>query len=155
MNPRNLSAKLPRAGLVLALALAALPLAGCVYRVNIPQGNFLEQKTVDQVQVGMTRAHMADPHIVQKIVEGREEDIRPCVGATYCLDRIYQGGMALCIHNPSTGREGEQPHQIAAAAAPRRVVVVGAGPAGLEAARVAALRQALVRPRLKRSLTMS
>ena len=90
--------------------------------------------------VGMTRAHMADPHVVQKIIEGREHDIRPCVGATYCLDRIYQGGMALCIHNPSTGREGEQPHQIAAAAAPRRVVVVGAGPAGLEAARVAALR---------------
>ena len=90
--------------------------------------------------VGMTRAHMADPHVVQKIIEGREHDIRPCVGATYCLDRIYQGGMALCIHNPSTGREGEQPHQIAAADTPRRVVVVGAGPAGLEAARVAALR---------------
>jgi len=35
--------------------------------------------------VGMTRAHMADPHIVQKITEGREDDIRPCVGATYCL----------------------------------------------------------------------
>jgi 2,4-dienoyl-CoA reductase-like NADH-dependent reductase (Old Yellow Enzyme family)/thioredoxin reductase len=90
--------------------------------------------------VGMTRAHMADPHIVRKIIEGREEDIRPCVGATYCLDRIYQGGMALCIHNPSTGREGEQPHAIAPAAAKKKVVVVGAGPAGLEAARVAATR---------------
>ena len=90
--------------------------------------------------VGMTRAHMADPHIVQKIVEGREEDIRPCVGATYCLDRIYQGGMALCIHNPSTGREAEMPHQIAWAVQSRRVVVIGAGPAGLEAARVAAER---------------
>ncbi len=90
--------------------------------------------------VGMTRAHMADPHIVQKIIEGREEDIRPCVGATYCLDRIYQGGMALCIHNPSTGREAEMPHAIAPAATAKRVVVVGAGPAGLEAARVAAER---------------
>jgi 2,4-dienoyl-CoA reductase-like NADH-dependent reductase (Old Yellow Enzyme family)/thioredoxin reductase len=90
--------------------------------------------------VGMTRAHMADPHIVRKIVEGREEDIRPCVGATYCLDRIYQGGMALCIHNPSTGREGEQPHAIAPAPVRKKVVVVGAGPAGLEAARVAATR---------------
>jgi N-methyl-L-proline demethylase len=90
--------------------------------------------------VGMTRAHMADPHVVQKIIEGREQDIRPCVGATYCLDRIYQGGMALCIHNPSTGREAEQPHEIARAAVSRRVVVVGAGPAGLEAARVAAER---------------
>ena len=90
--------------------------------------------------VGMTRAHMADPHIVQKIIAGREQDIRPCVGATYCLDRIYQGGMALCIHNPSTGREGEVPHQIVRAATRRQVVVVGAGPAGLEAARVAATR---------------
>ncbi|OYU41359.1 MAG: N-methylproline demethylase [Pseudorhodobacter sp. PARRP1] len=90
--------------------------------------------------VGMTRAHMADPHVVQKIVEGREDDIRPCVGATYCLDRIYQGGMALCIHNPSTGREETQPHAIKPAATKRQVVVVGAGPAGLEAARVAATR---------------
>ena len=90
--------------------------------------------------VGMTRAHMADPHIVQKIIAGREQDIRPCVGATYCLDRIYQGGMALCIHNPSTGREAELPHEIAPAAVALRVVVVGAGPAGLEAARVAAER---------------
>ncbi|MDB5658914.1 MAG: FAD-binding protein [Cypionkella sp.] len=90
--------------------------------------------------VGMTRAHMADPHIVQKIVEGREDDIRPCVGATYCLDRIYQGGMALCIHNPSTGREESQPHAITPAATKRQVVVIGAGPAGLEAARVAAER---------------
>ena len=90
--------------------------------------------------VGMTRAHMADPHIVRKIMEGREQDIRPCVGATYCLDRIYQGGMALCIHNPATGREEEMPHVIAPAAQAKHVVIVGAGPAGLEAARVAAER---------------
>ena len=90
--------------------------------------------------VGMTRAHMADPHIVRKIMEGREDDIRPCVGATYCLDRIYQGGMALCIHNPATGREETMPHAIAPAVVRRRVVIVGAGPAGLEAARVAAER---------------
>jgi N-methyl-L-proline demethylase len=90
--------------------------------------------------VGMTRAHMADPHIVRKIIEGREEDIRPCVGATYCLDRIYQGGMALCIHNPATGREAEMPHTIAPAEVQKKVVIVGAGPAGLEAARVAAAR---------------
>ncbi len=90
--------------------------------------------------VGMTRAHIADPHIVRKIIEGREDDIRPCVGATYCLDRIYQGGMALCIHNPSSGREETLPHDVEPAATRRRVVIVGAGPAGLEAARVAALR---------------
>lgn len=90
--------------------------------------------------VGMTRAHMADPHLMRKVLEGREDDIRPCVGANYCLDRIYQGGMALCLHNPSTGREIEQPHDIAPAKTPKRVTVVGAGPAGLEAARVAATR---------------
>ena len=90
--------------------------------------------------VGMTRAHMADPHIVAKILAGEEERIRPCVGANYCLDRIYQGGAAFCIHNPATGRELTMPHAVPKAAAARRVVVVGAGPAGLEAARVAALR---------------
>ena len=90
--------------------------------------------------VGMTRAHLADPHLVAKVVEGREDEIRPCVGANYCLDRIYQGGAALCVHNPSTGREGEMPHRIDPAPEKRRVVIVGAGPGGLEAARVAALR---------------
>lgn len=90
--------------------------------------------------VGMTRAHMADPHIVKKIIEGREEEIRPCVGATYCLDRIYAAGEALCIHNPATGRELTMPHEITAAETRKKVVVVGAGPAGLEAARVAAAR---------------
>ncbi|KEJ88960.1 NADH:flavin oxidoreductase [Sulfitobacter donghicola] len=90
--------------------------------------------------VGMTRAHMADPHIVRKIMEGREDDIRPCVGATYCLDRIYQAGDALCIHNAATGRELTMPHTISKAATPKKVVIIGAGPAGLEAARVAAQR---------------
>ncbi|MBO6884930.1 MAG: NADH:flavin oxidoreductase [Marivita sp.] len=90
--------------------------------------------------VGMTRAHMADPHIVKKIIEGREDDIRPCVGATYCLDRIYAAGEALCIHNPATGRELTMPHEITPAATRKKVVIVGAGPAGLEAARVAAER---------------
>ena len=65
--------------------------------------------------VGMTRAHLADPHIVSKIIAGRESDIRPCVGATYCLDRIYEGNDALCIHNPATGREASMPHVIAPA----------------------------------------
>ncbi|CRL51693.1 NADH:flavin oxidoreductase [Pseudomonas sp. URMO17WK12:I11] len=90
--------------------------------------------------VGMTRAHMTDPHIVRKIIEGREDDIRPCVGANYCLDRIYQGGAAYCIHNPATGRETSMPHDIPKAASKRKIVIVGAGVAGLEAARVAAER---------------
>jgi 2,4-dienoyl-CoA reductase-like NADH-dependent reductase (Old Yellow Enzyme family) len=91
--------------------------------------------------VGMTRAHLADPHIAGKVAAGREAAIRPCVGATYCLDRIYEGREALCIHNPATGREATMPHVVARSDGPRRrVVVVGAGPAGLEAARVAAER---------------
>jgi len=90
--------------------------------------------------VGLTRAHMADPHIVRKIIEGREDDIRPCVGANYCLDRIYQGGSAYCIHNAATGRELKMPQQITRAPTRRKVVVVGAGPGGLEAARVACER---------------
>lgn len=91
--------------------------------------------------VGMTRAHMADPNLVRKVMAGREHEIRPCVGANYCLDRIYQGGEALCIHNAATGRELTMPHEIERSPGPRRkVVVVGAGPSGLEAARVAAGR---------------
>lgn len=86
--------------------------------------------------VGMTRAHIADPHIVNKIMSGQEAHIRPCVGATYCLDRIYEGGEALCIHNAATSREADMPHQIEKAPVSRKAVVIGAGPAGLEAARV-------------------
>lgn len=94
--------------------------------------------------VGMTRAHIADPHIVRKIIEGREAEIRPCVGATYCLDRIYEGGEALCIHNAATSREALIPHHLPKAETSRKAVVVGAGPAGLEAARVLAERGHMV-----------
>ena len=91
--------------------------------------------------VGMTRAHIADPHIAGKVAEGREDDVRPCVGATYCLDRIYEGRATTCIHNAATGREATMPHTIPKTAGKQRhVVVVGAGPAGLEAARVSAER---------------
>ncbi len=91
--------------------------------------------------VGMTRALIADPHIVRKTASGAEDSIRPCVGATYCLDRIYEGHEALCIHNPATGREATMPHVVPRSDGPaRKVVVIGAGPAGLEAARVSAER---------------
>lgn len=90
--------------------------------------------------VGMTRAHIADPHILKKLIEGREEDIRPCVGANYCLDRIYQGGLAHCLHNAATGREETMPQVLEKADTAKTIVVVGAGPAGLEAARVASER---------------
>lgn len=90
--------------------------------------------------IAMTRPHMADPHIVKKMVEGRLDDIRPCIGSNFCIDRFYIRGQARCIHNPAMGREKVIPHAFARAATKRKIVVVGAGPAGLEAARVAAER---------------
>ena len=91
--------------------------------------------------VGMTRAHIADPHLVIKIREDKEDQIKQCVGANYCIDRQYNGLDVLCIQNAATSREATMPHVIESSAGPRRkVVVVGAGPAGLEAARVAKLR---------------
>ncbi|MEP7089180.1 MAG: FAD-dependent oxidoreductase [Nocardioidaceae bacterium] len=87
--------------------------------------------------VGMTRPQLADPHLVRKLERGDEDRIRPCVGANYCLDAIYDSGDAKCIHNPATGREQTLVHTITPRSAPpRKAVVVGAGPAGLEAARV-------------------
>ena len=98
----------------------------------------IEDGHVDMV--GMTRALISDPHFVNKLREGREDDIRLCVGAVYCIDRVLQARDTLCIQNPSTGREAALPHALAKASAKRRVVVVGGGPGGLEAARVSAGR---------------
>ncbi|WOH63713.1 FAD-dependent oxidoreductase [Bradyrhizobium sp. BWA-3-5] len=82
--------------------------------------------------VGMTRAHIADPHIVNKLLEGQEDRIRPCVGASHCTYRLV-----TCIHNASSGRETFLPHVVPRSSGPRRkIVVVGGGPAGMEAARV-------------------
>ena len=89
--------------------------------------------------VGMTRAIIADPHLPHKAQAGQLTDVRPCVGANTCIDRMYFGKPITCIHNPVIGRERElaawQP-----AATKRKVLVIGGGPGGLEAARMAALR---------------
>lgn len=85
--------------------------------------------------VGMTRAHIADPHIVRRLEAGEEDRIRPCVGASHCLYK-----KATCVHNAATGNEMSISHDIDPAETIRRVIVVGDGIAGLEAARVAALR---------------
>jgi NADPH-dependent 2,4-dienoyl-CoA reductase/sulfur reductase-like enzyme len=90
--------------------------------------------------VGLTRMHLADPHIVRKLQDGRTDDIRQCVGANYCIDRIYFGRDALCIQNAATGREASMPHIVPRAKDRKKAVVVGAGPGGLEAARVCAER---------------
>jgi 2,4-dienoyl-CoA reductase-like NADH-dependent reductase (Old Yellow Enzyme family) len=86
--------------------------------------------------VGMTRALLADPYLPLKIATGQEARIRPCVGASMCIDSIYSSGAAFCIHNPSTGRELDLPQTVEPAPVTRRVAVVGGGPAGLEAARL-------------------
>ena len=87
--------------------------------------------------VGMTRAHIADPDLVAKLQDGRTDEIRPCVGANACIS--LTGEPFRCFHNPEAGREHDWGPPVPAAA-PKTVAVIGGGPAGLEAARVAALR---------------
>ncbi|QMV14637.1 NADH:flavin oxidoreductase [Vibrio spartinae] len=92
--------------------------------------------------VGMTRAHIADPHLITKIKLDQTDQIRQCVGANYCIDRQYMGLDVLCIQNAATSREYMgMPHIIEKTTGPvRKVLVIGGGPGGLEAARVAAER---------------
>ena len=68
--------------------------------------------------VGMMRAHMADPHIVRKLEAGEADRIRACVGASYCINRLYLGLDSLCIQNVATGREETIPQLIAPSAGP-------------------------------------
>lgn len=99
----------------------------------------IEESLLDLV--GMTRAHIADPHLMSKLADNEEHRIRPCVGAGYCIDRIYSEGDMVCTHNVATGREKSIAHvTVQSSTAERRVVVVGGGPAGMEAARVCAGR---------------
>ncbi|AVJ18536.1 dimethylglycine demethylation protein DgcA [Serratia rhizosphaerae] len=115
-----------------------------IHAQNIKDPNqaqrILEQGYVDFV--GMTRAHIADPHLIAKIKLNQVDQIRQCVGANYCIDRQYMGLDVLCIQNAATSREYMGlPHSITKSDGPqRKVVVVGGGPGGMEAARVAAER---------------
>jgi 2,4-dienoyl-CoA reductase-like NADH-dependent reductase (Old Yellow Enzyme family)/thioredoxin reductase len=90
--------------------------------------------------VVMTRAHVADPEIARKLIDGRAHDVRPCIGSNDgCGGRAHRGQPIGCTVNPEAGREYEL-GTLEPAAEPKTVVIVGGGPAGMEAARVAATR---------------
>jgi 2,4-dienoyl-CoA reductase-like NADH-dependent reductase (Old Yellow Enzyme family) len=92
--------------------------------------------------VARTRGHIADPEIVNKAREGRADEIRRCAGINQgCIKRIFVGREMSCTQNPVVGRELEWGEgSLRPAAEPKRVVVVGGGPAGLKAAEIAATR---------------
>jgi 2,4-dienoyl-CoA reductase-like NADH-dependent reductase (Old Yellow Enzyme family)/thioredoxin reductase len=91
--------------------------------------------------IGMLRSQWADPELVKKAAAGRFEDICPCTYCSTCLDKVAGGEAAWCQVNPAFGRECEPGWGILIPAEkPKKVMVVGGGPGGLEAARVAALR---------------
>ncbi|MFH0812531.1 MAG: FAD-dependent oxidoreductase [Pseudomonadota bacterium] len=100
----------------------------------------LERGTTDFVQ--MNRASWADPHLVNKTLEGREEEIRLCIYCNNgCLDRLYSGLDTTCTMNPEVGREREFAEKLKAPASrKKRVVIVGGGPGGMACARYARLR---------------
>lgn len=101
----------------------------------------VERGLVDAVFVG--RQLIADPEWPRKLREGRLDEIRPCIACNECVGtRLFAGKPVWCAVNPLTGFEGRWPSEehLPKATGRRKVLVVGGGPAGLEAARVAALR---------------
>lgn len=90
--------------------------------------------------VGMSRALISDADFAAKAAAGRDDDIRPCVFDNWCWGEVHAGKPLAEFHNPHLGTPHESGWEPERAAVPRRVVVVGAGPAGLEAAWVAAAR---------------
>lgn len=91
--------------------------------------------------VAMTRAQMADPQLVRKALEHREQDVVRCVGANVCIRRLGENNHVACVSNPALGREaalGEG--TLRAASARKHIAVIGAGPAGLRFAGTAAAR---------------
>jgi len=127
---------------------ATIPLAVAVKKaVNIPviaAGRldvFMGEKLLQEGKidfVGMTRRLLADPELPKKVMENRVEDIRPCLGCLYCMDVRLQNKPVMCRVNAQLNRERELKYL--PAEKKKKVLVAGSGPAGLEAARVAALR---------------
>jgi len=86
------------------------------------------------------RPMLADPELLRKIEEDRTDEIKPCIGGLVCLARMFRNLPYVCTVNPRLGHEGEDALKLKNAPYPKRVLVVGAGPAGLEAAIAAAKR---------------
>ena len=84
--------------------------------------------------VAMTRSHLADPAIVKKALAGREAEIIRCAGENECIVRALKAWPVACLMNPVSGREDQWAADAPRTSSPRRVVVVGGGPAGLKAA---------------------
>ncbi|EPX81867.1 NAD(P)-binding protein [Salipiger mucosus] len=94
----------------------------------------------DADMAGMVRPLIADPHLPAKARRGGTDRVTPCVACEQaCFGRLYRGRHISCVGNPTTGRE-ERWHALPPIERARRVSVIGAGPSGMEAARVAALR---------------
>jgi 2,4-dienoyl-CoA reductase (NADPH2) len=109
----------------------------CAGRLDPVLGEeFLRQGKLDFV--GMTRRLLADPELPNKVIAGRLEDIRPCTGCIHCIDVRNKNQLLECQVNASLGRERE--YAVKPAEKKKKIMVVGGGPAGMEAARVAALR---------------
>jgi 2,4-dienoyl-CoA reductase-like NADH-dependent reductase (Old Yellow Enzyme family)/thioredoxin reductase len=130
---------------------ALVPLARAAKeRLDVPVfcvGKIHDLAVADQIvasggadMVAMTRAQLAEPELVNKTLEGRVDEIRQCIYCNEaCFSRQQRVGPISCVYNPRVGRESTWVPLSAVTAAKRRhVVVVGGGPAGLEAARVAA-----------------
>ena len=109
-----------------------------VGRINDPftANEIIATGKADLVCIG--RGLMADPEMPIKALEGRFDEIRTCIACNTCMESIFRKGRLECLVNPSLGREKEM--QITAARKKRRVMVVGGGPAGMNAAWVAAKR---------------
>jgi 2,4-dienoyl-CoA reductase-like NADH-dependent reductase (Old Yellow Enzyme family) len=92
--------------------------------------------------VAMTRQHIADPETVNKLRAGRDDDIRRCISCNQgCIDRLFKITHTTCVHNPAAGYEREFGEgTLTPTDEPRRIVVVGAGPAGMKFSEVAARR---------------
>ncbi|MFV0464021.1 MAG: FAD-dependent oxidoreductase [Nostocoides sp.] len=87
--------------------------------------------------IGAARPSIADPFLPVKVREGRLEDVRECIGCNMCVSRMQQQAQMYCTQNPTTGEEyrrGWHPEKTGTSPAPTTVLVVGAGPAGMEAA---------------------